>query len=225
MINLQRQKLEDSRTLNWQREEQAKMEEETERIRADAKRTIDIHLLQHQQMAMQQKLPMESDAKDYLSTEVLRYKQHIDEQAGRERKEMEDQMTAAAQKAALASQNEVAANDKLITAREVIAAQKGAQKQVAAELQRKERAQEEVREATRINQQRMILDKQIQEEKSRKREYFQLKSKNKSKKITGKAEEEADVDDNYHMVSPAKFSSGFKSASGTLQSFPNCQRF
>ena len=48
---------------------------------------------------------------------ILRYKQHIDEQAGRERKEMEDKMTAAAKKAALASQNEVAANDKLITAR------------------------------------------------------------------------------------------------------------
>ena len=53
---------------------------------------------------------------------------------------------AAAQKAALASQNEVLANDKLITAREVIAAQKQVQKQVAAdhlfskELQRKERA-------------------------------------------------------------------------------------
>ena len=68
--HLQRQKLEDSRTLNWQREEQAKMEEETERIRADAKRTIDINLMQHQQMAMQQKLLMESDAKEYLRTEV-----------------------------------------------------------------------------------------------------------------------------------------------------------
>ena len=43
---------------------------------------------------------------------VLRYKQHIDEQAGRERKEMEDKMTAAAIKAALASQNEVAANER-----------------------------------------------------------------------------------------------------------------
>ena len=59
----------------------------------------------------------------------------------------------------------------------------------------------------------MILDRQIQEEESRKREYFQLKRKNKLKKITGKAEEEADVDDNYHMVSPVKFSSGFKPGS------------
>ena len=69
---------------------------------------------------------------------------------------MEDKMTAAAIKAALASQNKVAANDKLITAKKVIAAQKIVQKQVAAdhlfstELQRKERAEEELREATRI---------------------------------------------------------------------------
>ena len=46
---------------------------------------------------------------------------------------MKSQMTAAAQKAALASQNEVLANDKLITAREVIAAQKDKEKQVAAD--------------------------------------------------------------------------------------------
>ena len=55
------------------------MEEETEQIRADAKSTIDINLMKHQQMAVQQKLLMETDAKEYLSTEVLRYKQHIDE--------------------------------------------------------------------------------------------------------------------------------------------------
>ena len=96
-----------------------------------------------------------------------------------------------------------------LKAREVIAAQKVVQKQVAAdhlfskELQRKERAQEKVREATRINQQRMILDRQIQEE-TRKEEYFQLKSRNKSTKTTVNVEEEVD-----HMVSPAKLSSTF----------------
>ena len=59
----------------------------------------------------------------------------------------------------------------------------------------------------------MILDRQIQDEESRKKEYFQLKSKNKLKNITEKTEEETDVDDNYHMVSPVKFSSGFKPGS------------
>ena len=68
---------------------------------------------------MQQKLLMESNTKDY----VLRYKEHIDEQVGKDRKDMESQLTAAAQKATLASQNELLANDKLTTARRVSAAQ------------------------------------------------------------------------------------------------------
>ena len=42
--HLQRQRVEDSRTMNWQREEKAKMEEETERIRTDAKKAIDRNL-------------------------------------------------------------------------------------------------------------------------------------------------------------------------------------
>ena len=89
---------------------------------------------------MQQKLLMESDAKDY----VLRYKQHIDEQVEKDRKDMESQVTAATQKETLASQNEVLANDKLTIAREVIPAQTTREKQVASDhffskkLQRKE---------------------------------------------------------------------------------------
>ena len=59
----------------------------------------------------------------------------------------------------------------------------------------------------------MILDRQIQEEETRKREYFQLKSKNNLKKITGTTEKEADVGDNHQMVSPVKFSSSFKPGS------------
>ena len=63
---------------------------------------------------------------------------------------------------------------KVITiAREVIAAQTAREKQVASdhlysrELQREEKAQEEVKEAARINRQREILDKQIEEETRR----------------------------------------------------------
>ena len=41
---MQRQRVEDSRTMDWQREEQAKIEEETERIRTDAKKAIDRNL-------------------------------------------------------------------------------------------------------------------------------------------------------------------------------------
>ena len=66
--HLKRQKLEDNRTLNWQSEEKARMEEETEQIRADAKRTIDINLMKHQQMVVEQKLLMETDAKEFLRT-------------------------------------------------------------------------------------------------------------------------------------------------------------
>ena len=93
---------------------------------------------------MQQKLLMESDAKDY----ILRYKQHIDEQVEKDRKNMENQVTSANQKETLASQNEVLANYKLTIAREAIAAQTTKEKPVASdhlfskELQRKERDQE-----------------------------------------------------------------------------------
>ena len=66
-----------------------------------------------------------------------------------------------------------------------------------------------MREATRINQQRTILDKQIQEE-TRKEKYFQSKSRNKSIKTTGNVEKDVDVDDNEHMVSPVNLSSTFK---------------
>ena len=92
--HLQRQRVEDSRTMNWQREEKAKMEEETERIRTDAKKAIDRNLQQHQHVAMQQKLLMESETKDYL----LGYKQHLDEQDERDKKDMESQVSTATQK-------------------------------------------------------------------------------------------------------------------------------
>ena len=74
-------------------------------------------------------------------------------------------MTAAVQKATLASENEVLANDKLITAREVIAAQKDKEKQFASdhlfskELQRKERAQEEGKLQESTNKWRFLISK------------------------------------------------------------------
>ena len=68
---MSRQKLEDSRTLNWQTEEKAEMEEETAQIREYARKTIEMNLQKHQ---------------EYLHTEVLRYKQLLDEQAQKERK-------------------------------------------------------------------------------------------------------------------------------------------
>ena len=63
----------------------------------------------------------------------------------------------------MASQNEITARNKLTIAQEVIAAQNEIQKQVAedhlfsTELQRKEKAEEEIREAKRIDKQRVIL--------------------------------------------------------------------
>ena len=90
----------------------------------------------------------------------------------------------------MASQNEMTARDKLTIAQEVIiAAQNLIQKQVAednlfsTELQRKEKAEEEIREAKRIDKQRVILDRQIKEEEARKREHIKLKTKKKLKKI------------------------------------------
>ena len=67
---MKRQKLEDNHKLNWQSEEKARMEEETEQIGADAKKTIDINLIKNQQMVVEQKLLMETDGKEYLHTEV-----------------------------------------------------------------------------------------------------------------------------------------------------------
>ena len=75
---------------------------------------------------MQQKQTMESETRDYL----LRYKQDLDEQAEREKRDMESQVAAATQKETLASQNEGLANDILSIAREVIAAQTAKEKQV-----------------------------------------------------------------------------------------------
>ena len=58
--------MEDNRTLNWQSEEKARMEEETAQIRADARRTIEMNLQKHQQMVVEQKLLIETDAQEYL---------------------------------------------------------------------------------------------------------------------------------------------------------------
>ena len=207
--HLQRQRVEDSCTINWQREEQTKMEEETERIRTDAKRAIDMNLQKHRHVAMQQKLLMESEAKDYL----LRYRQNLDEQVEKDRKDMESQVSTAMQKETLASQNEVLANDRLTIAREVIAAQTAREKQVASdhlffkELQREEKAQEEVKETARINRQREILDKQIEEE-TRREKYFQTKNKNKTNKNTGTIEKKS-PDDNERTAAPVNLSLTF----------------
>ena len=65
-----------------------------------------------------------------------------------------------------------------------------------------------MREATRINQQRAILDKQIQEE-TRKEKYFQKKNRNKTIKTTGNVEKKS-LDDNEHMAAPVNLSSTFK---------------
>ena len=100
--HLSRQKLEDSRTLSWQSEQTAKMEEETAQIREDAKKTIEMNLKKHQEQ---------------LHTEVLRYKKLLDEQAQEERKEMENKMNDVAIKAAMASQNEMTAINKLTIAK------------------------------------------------------------------------------------------------------------
>ena len=187
------------------------MEEETERIRTDAKRDIDRNVQQHQHVAMQHKFLMESEAKDHL----LRYKQYLDEHDEKDRKDMESQVAAATQEETLASQNKVFANDRLTIDREVIAAQTAREKQVASdhlyskELQREEKAQEEVKEAARINRQREILNKQIEEE-TRRDKYFQTKNKNKTRKRnTGTIEMES-RDDNECTAAPANLSSAFK---------------
>ena len=180
------------------------MEEETAQIREDAKKTIEMNLKKHQEQ---------------LHTEVLRYKKLLDEQAQEERKEMENKMNDVAIKAAMASQNEMTARNKLTIAQEVIAAQNEIQKQVAedhlfsTELQRKEKVEEEIREAKRIDKQRVILDRQIKEEEARKREYIKLKTKNKLKKIIETTEKEAEAGDNHHILSPVKFPSSFKPGS------------
>ena len=136
------------------------MEEETARIREDAKKTIEMNLKKHQEQ---------------LHSEVLRYKELLDEQAQEERKEMESKMNDNAIKAAMASQNERAAINKLTIAQEVISAQNKIQMQVAedhyfsTELQRKEKIEREIMEAKRIDKQRIVLDRGIKAEEERKR--------------------------------------------------------
>ena len=115
----------------------------------------------------------------------------------------------------MASQDEMTARDKLTIAQEVIAPQNVIQKQVAedhlfsTELQRKKRAEEELREAARIDKQRVILDRQIKEEEARKREYIKLKTKNKLKKIIETTEKEDEAGDNHQILSPVKLPSSF----------------
>ena len=125
---MQRARVEEFRTVEWQKEELAKMEEElgsqTERIRTDVKNAIERNLQQHQHVAMQQKHTLESETREYL----FRNKQHLVEQADRNKRDMESKVAAATQKETLASQNEGLAND-----REVIAAQTAREKQVASD--------------------------------------------------------------------------------------------
>ena len=125
---------------------------------------------------------------EYLHTEVLRYKQLLDEQAQKERKEMENKMNDVAIKAAMASQNEMTARNKLTIAQEVIAAQNEIQKQVAedhlfsTELQRKEKVEEEIREAKRIDKQRVIPRQTDQRRGSQEKEIYQTKNKEQNEK-------------------------------------------
>ena len=58
---------------------------------------------------------MESETRDYLF--VFRYKQHLDKQAERYKRDMKSRVAAATQKETLASQNEGLANDRLSLAR------------------------------------------------------------------------------------------------------------
>ena len=65
-----------------------------------------------------------------------------------------------------------------------------------------------MKEAARINQQREILDKQIEKE-TRREKYFQTKNRNKTNKNTGNIEKKS-PDDNEHIAAPVNLSSTFK---------------
>ena len=83
--HMQRAKVEDTRTVEWQKEELAKnwreMEEEvasqTDKFRTEAKNAIEQNLQEHQHEALQQKQILELETKHYLQYRISQPNWHI----------------------------------------------------------------------------------------------------------------------------------------------------